>query len=54
MKCKNCTKDCENATICPCLLYEECDNYCHSCNQNYTETIDGLYVHRCKLDKTKK
>lgn len=49
MKCKNHKNDCNNATICPCLLYEECDYYCHSCYQNRTEVIEGLYYHKCKL-----
>lgn len=49
MKCKNHKNDCNNATICPCLLYGECDYYCHSCYQNRTEVIEGLYYHKCKL-----
>ncbi len=52
MKCKNYTYDCNNATICPCLMYEECDNYCHSCRQDFVTTDeDELYYHHCKLDK---
>ena len=51
MKCKNYESNCDNANICPCLNFEECDNYCHSCYQNITEEKDGLYCHKCKLDK---
>lgn len=53
MGCKKYEDCCDNATICPCLLYEPCDNYCHSCCQNITETIDGLYYHKCRLEEKK-
>ena len=52
MKCKNYTSECDNANICPCLSYEECDNYCRSsCKQNVTiEDDERLYHYYCKLN----
>lgn len=54
LRCINYENECENTNICPCLNYEECDYYCHSCPQNFTEIKDGLYYHKCKLKEREK